>query len=130
MLDEAEHARQRIFDCARAFFINFATEADRIRDIAPDGRTGFFKFAEQKSFLRAIWKEHVDRFEMCAGHGENMRGAVNEIGRERLAAQIADVYAICFANLHRVKAWRLSADRVHPGGGDFDVPAIPDQPAK
>ena len=130
MFDETEHAWQRVFNCVRAFFINFASETDRIRDIAPDGRAGFFKFAEQKSFLGAIWKEHVDRFEMCAGHGENMGGAVNEIGRERLAAQIADVYAICFANLHRVKARRLSADGMHTGGSDFDVLAIPDQPAK
>ena len=130
MLNETEHTRQRIFDRARAIFVNFTAEADRIWHVAPDGRAGLFKFAEQKSFLRAIWKEHVDRFEMCAGHGENMRGAVNEIGRERLAAQIADIDPVRFANLHRVKTRRLSADRVHPGGGDFDVPAIPEQPAK
>ncbi len=62
-----------------------------------------------------MWKEHVNRFEMRAGHGENVRCAVDQIGRERLAAQIADIDPVRFANLHRVKTRRLSADRVHSG---------------
>ena len=75
-------------------------------------------------------KEHLDRFQMRAGHGENMRRALDQIGRERLAAQIADVHAVAFANLDRVETRRLSANRVHAGGSDFDVFAIADQAAK
>ena len=57
MLNETEHTWQRIFDRARAIFVNFAPKTDRVRHVAPKGRAGFFKFADQKSFLRAMWKE-------------------------------------------------------------------------
>ena len=113
MLDKTEHARQRILDRPCAIFINFAPHADRVWDIAPDGGAGLFKFAEKKSFLSAIWKKHVDRFEMGAGHGEDVRRTIDEVGGERLAAQIADGYAFDFANLHGIKTRRLSTDRVH-----------------
>ena len=89
-----------------------------------------FKFTEQESFLRAVWKEHVNGFEMRAGHGENVRRALDQIGRERLTAQIADVHAVAFANLHRIKTGRLSPDCVNAGRSDFDVFAIADQPVK
>ena len=130
MLNETEHARQRIFYGAGAILINFAPESNRVRNVAPEGRARFFKFPEQKSFLGAMWKEHMNRFEMRAGHCENVRRAIDQIGSERLAAQIADVHAIALANLHRVKTGRLSADRVHAGRSDFNVFAIPDQPKK
>ena len=77
-----------------------------------------------------MWKEHVNRFEMRAGHGENVRRAVYQIGAERLAAQMADVYAVRFANLDCVETGRLSAHGVHSGRSHFDVFAIADQPAK
>jgi hypothetical protein len=47
-----------------------------------------------------------------------------------LAALITDVYTIGFTNLDRVETWRLSADCVHSGRCDFDVFAIPNEPAK
>jgi len=67
---------------------------------------------------------------VCAGHGENVRCPVDQIGGERLAAQIADVHAIGFTNLHRVKTRRLSPHRVNTGRSNFNVFAVADQPAK
>jgi hypothetical protein len=72
----------------------------------------------------------VNRFEMCAGHSENVRRALDQIGGERLASQIADIHAISFANLHRVQTGRLPPDCVHAGGSDLDIFAIADQAAK
>jgi hypothetical protein len=43
---------------------------------------------------------------------------------------MADVHAFGFANLDSVKAWRLSAHRVHTRRRDLNVFAIADQPAK
>jgi alkanesulfonate monooxygenase SsuD/methylene tetrahydromethanopterin reductase-like flavin-dependent oxidoreductase (luciferase family) len=67
---------------------------------------------------------------MRASHRENVRGALDQLGGQRLAAQIADVYAFAFANLDGVKARRLAANRVHAGGRDLDVFAVTDQPAE
>ena len=68
----------------------------------------------------------MDSFQVRAGHRENVRRAIDQIRGQRLAALIADVHAVAFANLDGVKTWRLSADRVHAGRRDFDVLAIPD----
>jgi hypothetical protein len=67
---------------------------------------------------------------MRAGHGKNMRGAINQRGGERLAAQIADIDALLFANLHCVKAWRLPAHGMHPCRRDFNIFAIANQTPK
>ena len=107
--------------------INVATHPDRIGHIAPNRRARLFKFAQQKGFLRAMWKEHVDRFEMRAGHGENMRRAIDQRRGERLAPQIADIDAFSFQRGNGVKARRLSANGMDSGGCDFDVLAIAEQ---
>jgi hypothetical protein len=67
---------------------------------------------------------------MRTGHRENMRRAIDQVVRERLTAQVANIDAFNFANLDRVKTRRLPTNGVHTGGGDFDVFAIPNQPAK
>ena len=77
MFDETKHAGQRIFDRSRTIFVNFATHSNGIGHVAPAGRTRLFKFAQQERFLRALGKEHVNRFEMRAGHRENMGGAID-----------------------------------------------------
>ena len=43
---------------------------------------------------------------------------------------VANAYAVGFANLHRVKTWRLAAHGVHTGRSHLDVFAITDQPPK
>jgi hypothetical protein len=67
---------------------------------------------------------------MRAGHRENMRRAINQIGGERLTALLANIHAFRFANLNGVKARRLSAHRVNTRGSNFNVLAIADQTAK
>jgi hypothetical protein len=64
---------------------------------------------------------------MRAGHGENVRRAIDEGGGERLTAQPADIDALLFANVDCMQARRLSADRVDAGGRDFDIPAVAEQ---
>ena len=66
---------------------------------------------------------------MRAGHGENVRGAFDQIRGERLAALIADIYAVRFTNLDGIKTRGLSANRVDSGRSDFDI-AIADQPSE
>src|SRR5205823_4028200 len=119
-----------IFDRAGAIFVNIPAESNRVRHIAPKGLAGFFKFANQKSFLRPMWKEHVNRLEMRAGHRENMGRALDQIGGERLASQITDVYAVSLANLDCVKTRRLTPNRVHAGRSDLDIFTVADQAAK
>jgi len=65
-----------------------------------------------------------------AGHGENVRGAIDQLSGKRLAAQIANVYASFFANLHCVKTWRLPAHGMHPRRRDLDLFAITKQTAE
>ena len=47
-------------------------------------------------------KEHLNRFQMRAGHGKNMGGAFNQRGGQWLAAEVADINPFHFANLHGV----------------------------
>jgi hypothetical protein len=54
----------------------------------------------------------------------------NQRSRKGLAPQTADVCAFRRADLYRVQAWRLAANRVHARRGDFDVLAVADQPTK
>ena len=69
---------------------------------------------------------------MRAGHGEDVRRAIDKGGGKWLAADIADIDAFLFADVNGVKARRLSAHGVHTGRCDFDVLAIaektPEQP--
>jgi hypothetical protein len=62
-----------------------------------------------------LWKQSLDRFEVCPGHGENVRSLINERSGQRLAAQTADICALGCADFYGVEAWRLAADRVHAG---------------
>ena len=125
MFDEFEHAWERIFDRTRAGFINISTQADGIGDVTPNGRARLFKLAQQKSFLRTLREEDMQCFQMGAGHGKNMRGAIDQLRCERLAPKTADVYAVRFAYLHGIEAWRLAANGMDPGGGDLDVFSVP-----
>ena len=130
MLDKREHARQRVFDRARATFVNFAAHSDRVRHIAPTGCARFFKLAQEKSFLRAVRKQHVNGFKVRAGHRENVRRAIDQGRREWLAALAADIRAFLFADLHRVKTWRLSAHGMHASRKNFDVATVTKQTTK
>jgi len=69
----------------------------------------------------------VDCFQVRAGHGENVGGAVDQRGGERLAADAADVHAFLFADVDCVQARRLPADCVDPGRSDFDLLAIAEE---
>jgi hypothetical protein len=64
---------------------------------------------------------------MRAGHGEDVGGAIDERGGERLAAEAANVDAFLFANMDGMQARRLAAHSVDPGGRDLDVFAIAEQ---
>ena len=66
----------------------------------------------------------MNRFQVRTGHGEDVRGAIDEGGGERLAAQTTNVDAFITADFDRVKTWRLAAHRIDAGGGDRDVLAI------
>jgi len=59
-----------------------------------------------------------------------MRGTIDERRGERLAAQASDIDAFLIANVNRMQARRLPADGVHPGGSDFNVFTIAEQPAE
>ena len=130
MLDKTKHAGQRIFDRSRAVLINFAAHSNGIGHIAPDRHPGFFEFAEEKRFVGGLWEEGVDRFEMSAGHRENVGRAIDEGGGERLAPQPANIDAFLFANVDRMQAWRLSTNSVDAGRSDFDVFAVPNEAAE
>src|SRR5271156_3468234 len=58
---------------------------------------------------------------MAVGHDENEVGLADEIGHQRLAADVADVDAQLRHDLDRVGAGRLAADRTDAGGRDLDV---------
>jgi len=130
LLDKTQHARQRVFNRSGAIFVNIAAHADRVRHVTPKGRAGFFEFADQKCFFSAMRKQHVDRLQMGAGHRENVGRALFQIRGERLAALIANVDSLGFANLDRVKTGRLAADRMDACGSDLDIVAITDEVAK
>jgi hypothetical protein len=72
----------------------------------------------------------LDRFEVCAGHGENVCSLINKRSCQRLAAQTANVCAFRCADFYGVQAWWLTADRVHSCRCDFDVLPIAGQTAK
>src|SRR5437667_11550911 len=67
---------------------------------------------------------------MVACHRENVGRAIDKRRRERLAAQSPDVYSFLLADLHGVHTWRLASYGVHPGGRDFDIFPIAEEPAE
>ena len=77
-----------------------------------------------------MWEEHLNSFKMRAGHGKDMRGAIDQRGRNWLAAKTADVHAFLFADLHRIETWWLAAHGVHPSRGNFNVSPISKQTPK
>jgi hypothetical protein len=95
--------------------IDIASQANRVRHVAPAGRAGFFKFTQQERLVGCIWKKHLDCFDMCSSHGENMRRAFDECAGERLAPEVANFCPFLGANLNRMRAGRLSSHGVHSG---------------
>ena len=67
----------------------------------------------EERFFRALWKEHVDRLQMRAGHGKNVGGLINQGGSKWLATQPANIYAFLLADFHCIKTWRLAANRMY-----------------
>ena len=67
---------------------------------------------------------------MCAVHRKNMGVTIDQIRGQRLAAQIADIYAIAFADLNCVKARRLAADGMDPGRGYLNIFTVTYKPAE
>jgi len=130
LLNKCEHARQRVLDDVCAILVHFAAETNWVRHIAPHRCPRLFKFAEQKCFIGALGKQCLDRFDVSTGHGKNVRGAIDQGRRDRLAALAADVHAFLFADLHRVKTWRLAADGMHARRKNFDVSTVTKQTAK
>ncbi len=66
-------------------------------------------------------EEQMNGLEMRAGHGENVGGAIDEGGGERLAAESTDIDARVFAYLHSVETGWLAADSVDSGRCHFNV---------
>ena len=75
-------------------------------------------------------KHRLDRLQVRAGHGENVRGAIDQVRRERLAAKVADVYALFRTHLHSIETRWLPPDGMHTGRNNFNVFTVPDQRAK
>jgi hypothetical protein len=67
---------------------------------------------------------------MRAGHGKDVRGAIDQRGGKRLAAETADVHTFLLTNLDRIKTRRLPAHRMYASRGDFNVSSISEQTAK
>jgi hypothetical protein len=70
------------------------------------------------------------RFDVRTGHGENVRGVINQRSSQRLAAESAYIYAFLCTDFYGVQAWWLAANRVHAGRCDFDVLSVASQAAK
>jgi hypothetical protein len=75
-------------------------------------------------------KQCLDCLEVRASHRKNVCGAIDQLRRERLAPQIADVCAFFCADLYGVKAWRLTMYCVDTGRENFNVLTIANQTAK
>ena len=56
----------------------------------------------------------MDRLEVRAGHGENVGGAIDQRGRQRLAAETGDIDAAFPADFDRVHARGLPANGMAP----------------
>ena len=67
---------------------------------------------------------------MRAGHGKDVRGAIDQRGGKRLAAETADVHTFLLTDLDRIETRRLPAHCVHASRGNFDVSPISEQTAK
>src|SRR5262249_30380008 len=130
LFDKAEYTGQGILNDLCAILVHFAAETDWVRHITPHRCARLFKFAQQKRFVGALGKQCLDRFDVTAGHGKNVRGAIGQGCRHRLAALAANVCAFLLADLNRVKTRRLAAHGMHACRKNFDVFAVPEQTAK
>src|SRR5689334_4568412 len=72
----------------------------------------------------------MNRFQMRARHGENVRGPLDQVVSQRLTAKSANLHAFFLADLHGIKTRRLPAHRMNARGRDLDVFAITDKPAE
>ena len=72
----------------------------------------------------------MNRFDVGTGHGKDVRCAIDQCRRKRLAAQVADVYAFIRADLHRVQTRWLAAHGVDTGRFNLDVVTIANPTAK
>jgi hypothetical protein len=72
----------------------------------------------------------LSRFEVCTGHGENVRGWIKQRAGQRLAALCTYICAFLCADCYGVQAWRLAANGVHAGRCDFDVLPVASHAAK
>src|SRR6478672_10505043 len=127
---KCKHARQGVFDRFGAAIINITSKSNGIGDITPARCTRFFKLTQQESLVGCIWKKHLDCFDVCSRHGEDMCRAFDERAGQWLAPEVANFGPFLHANLNRMRAGRLSSHGVHSGGSHFNVLAISQETAK
>src|SRR5205814_6223201 len=80
--------------------------------------------------LRRVREEHLDSFDMRASHREDMGGALDQRRGERLAAHWLNVNAFPSADIHGVRARRLSSNGMYSRGCNLNVLAISKKPTK
>src|SRR5438552_9725720 len=78
LLDKSEYTGQCILDDVCTILVHFATKTDWVGHIAPHRCAQLFKFAEQKCFVGALGKHCLNRFDVTAGHGKDVRGAIDQ----------------------------------------------------
>jgi hypothetical protein len=113
-----------------AGIIDIASQANGIGHVTPASRTGLFKFTQQESLVGCIWKKHLDCFDVCSRHGEDMCRAFDERAGQWLAPEVANFGPFLHANVNRMRAGRLSSHGVHSGWSHFNVLAISQETAK
>ncbi len=124
--EQGQQAGQRFFEHVAAAEIHAAALADGVGhvDLARSG--GGVELAHEKRLVGGLGKEHLQRVQMPARHGEDQVRARDEFVGERLAAQAGNVDALVRQGLDGVVARRLAGRGVHARGRHAHVPAVRD----
>ena len=81
-----------------------------------------------------IFRRHLgtgdESFPVSAGHGKDVRGAIDQLRRKRLASKIPNVHILSLANFCSIETWRLSPNSVDAGGSNFDIFAVAKETAE
>ena len=94
---------------------------------APDGicyvcaaALGCLLEAQEAGFRRHLGKKKQQHVKMVPRHGKNVIGLLQQVGADRLAADVRDIDTLFSQHLDSVGAGRLAMARTEAGRGNFD----------
>ena len=130
LIDIRDDGGQQFAQCIANLLVSSAGAAEGIAQVAAAQRIIRGEFAHEIHFVSGLGEGRLDGRDVRARHREDMRREIQQIARDRTAAEARDVHAHLREDVRRVTARGVAGIRADACGEHFVVRAVPHQLAE